>query len=53
MLIDADGQTIQRTLSAGIALFPEHGEDYDSLIAAADSALYRSKEEGRNRISVY
>jgi diguanylate cyclase len=39
------------TMSAGIAAW-QHGEDGTSLIAAADKALYRSKEAGRNRITV-
>lgn len=38
------------TLSAGAAEFPRHGEDAQSLLAAADAALYRAKEEGRNRV---
>jgi diguanylate cyclase (GGDEF)-like protein len=40
------------TFSGGVAEFPRSGEDRVSLIAAADSALYTSKEEGRNRISL-
>lgn len=40
------------TLSAGIALFPNHGEDVLSLIACADRALYESKNGGRNRVTL-
>ena len=41
------------TVSIGIAtLDPEHGtyEDIDALVRAADAALYRAKEDGRNRV---
>jgi diguanylate cyclase (GGDEF)-like protein len=38
------------TLSAGLACFPEHGNSRDQLIKAADDALYRAKQTGRNRV---
>lgn len=40
------------TLSAGVAAFPLHGNTDEAVIAAADAALYRSKTDGRNRVSV-
>jgi diguanylate cyclase (GGDEF)-like protein len=40
------------TISAGVAVFPEHGSTLAALIAAADTALYRAKAEGRNRVAV-
>jgi len=45
--------TIQITLSAGIADYPTHGDTPELLLARADEALYRSKNQGRNRITVY
>ena len=39
------------TISAGVAEFPVHGQTRDELVAAADAALYVSKEAGRNRVS--
>ncbi|WP_052507784.1 GGDEF domain-containing protein [Sphingomonas hengshuiensis] len=43
-----DGNEVPMTVSIGVAqLMP--GEDRDTLMARADAALYRAKEEGRNR----
>lgn len=39
-------------LSLGVATFPENGTDADAIIKAADTALYRAKEEGRDRVCV-
>jgi diguanylate cyclase (GGDEF)-like protein/PAS domain S-box-containing protein len=41
------------TLSAGIAGFPDHGADVETLLLHSDEALYRSKNEGRNRVSCF
>jgi two-component system, cell cycle response regulator len=38
--------------SIGIAIFPQHGADYQSLLAAADQALYAAKQAGRNCVRV-
>lgn len=38
------------TLSIGIAAFPKHASDGETLVKAADDALYRAKGEGRDRI---
>ena len=40
------------TLSAGIATFPQNGASDEDLIAAADAALYESKVNGRNRVTI-
>ena len=42
------GQEAHLTTSAGIALFPQNGEDADTLLRKADGAMYRAKEVGRN-----
>ena len=47
------GKTLKPvTVSAGIAVFPSHGTDYQSLMRAADQALYQSKKAGRNRVTL-
>ncbi len=41
------------TISIGIASFPEHATTGEGAIEKADRALYRSKESGRNRTTIY
>jgi len=41
------------TLSIGVASFPEDSSDPIELVEMADSALYRAKREGRNRVAAY
>ncbi len=45
-----DEVSIHVTISIGIAVAPRHGENIKTLVAAADQALYRAKETGRNRV---
>lgn len=48
--VQYEGQSLGAiTVSLGIASYPEHGATVESLLAAADSALYRAKNEGRNQ----
>jgi len=41
------------TVSAGLALMPDHGEDVADLIVFADRAMYQAKQEGRNRAVIW
>jgi diguanylate cyclase (GGDEF)-like protein len=51
MRISYGGQTIGPiTLSAGVAAYPQHGVKPGELLRAADAALYRAKQEGRDRV---
>jgi len=47
------GQAIRTTASMGIVLFPAHGMHATELLMQADMAMYRAKEQGRNRFCVY
>lgn len=40
------------TVSAGLAVYPRHGADVETLLQAADHALYAAKHAGRDRITV-
>jgi len=51
MQIQHYGQILKGiSLSAGLACFPQHGKTVDILMRAADAALYRAKENGRDRV---
>ncbi|MEM7544118.1 MAG: diguanylate cyclase [Pseudomonadota bacterium] len=42
------GETLKVTISAGVSAFPDHGDNLTDLMEAADRALYRAKDAGRN-----
>jgi diguanylate cyclase (GGDEF)-like protein/PAS domain S-box-containing protein len=50
---DLEGHTLRVTSSIGIAVYPDHGHDSETLLKNADAALYRVKEAGRNGYSLY
>ncbi|PTD96089.1 GGDEF domain-containing protein [Pseudothauera lacus] len=48
--IQIAGAVLQKTISIGLALFPEDSETFWQTVKFADVALYRAKDEGRNRV---
>jgi len=43
-----EGATVSITTSAGVSIYPVHGEDVDTLMKSADVALYEAKAAGKN-----
>ena len=50
---DFEGRSITTTLSAGLAGYPEDGDDVRSIMARADEAMYVSKRSGKNRLTLF
>jgi len=51
--VDHRGQPLGSiTVSLGVAAFPEHGRVMEALLRAADTALYRAKQNGRDRVEL-
>lgn len=48
-----EGHAFTATCSLGIATFPQDGDTPEAVLAAADAAMYRSKEMGRNTLCLY
>jgi len=47
------GQEVFVTASIGIATFPADGDNAEALLGAADAAMYRAKQAGRNQFQFY
>ena len=45
--------TGKTTVSMGVAYYPEDASSAEELVKMADSALYRAKKEGKNRICIF
>lgn len=50
MKLQVGGTVLQKTISIGISDFPKDSETFWQAVKYADVALYRAKEEGRNRV---
>ena len=46
--VEFNGAAIKASLSVGIAMFPDNGDQQESLYKSADLALYQAKHSGRN-----
>ncbi len=51
--ITIDGRLLATSASVGASIYPDHAEDAEQLLRAADVALFRAKELGRNRYALY
>lgn len=52
-VFEYEGLKLNATFSAGVASFPLHGFDGESVLQSADKALYQSKNNGRNLVTLY
>lgn len=43
-----ENRTVRITVSVGIGIYPDHGEDMETLMKGADRALYEAKRAGKN-----
>ncbi len=50
---DIQSRQLFVSASVGVAFFPEDGNDSNALVKAADTAMYRAKELGRNRVEFF
>ncbi|HBI59824.1 MAG TPA: diguanylate cyclase, partial [Lachnospiraceae bacterium] len=41
------------TASIGVAIFPQEGNDFETLYKAADQGLYKAKKRGKNQLAFY
>jgi len=48
-----NGETLQKTMSIGISKYPDDGDTIWKCIKLADTALYKAKTSGRNKIVRY
>ncbi len=48
-----EAQELHTSLSIGISIYPENGESLELLAKNADTAMYKAKEEGKNRYHFY
>lgn len=47
------GSDFHVSASLGIAVYPKHGEDIETLMIHADSAMYQAKSSGKNKFTVF
>jgi len=47
------GKELTATISVGISVYPDHGDNSDEILRCADSVLYQVKKGGRNHVRVW
>ncbi|HLJ85733.1 MAG TPA: GGDEF domain-containing protein [Candidatus Angelobacter sp.] len=53
LFVPATEKRVHITISAGLASFPNDGQDDEELFALADSRLFQAKRQGRNQVVAY
>ena len=53
MTMEFGGEVLRSTISIGVSDSIHAGLEFTSLVAAADQAMYRAKQEGRNRVVMH
>ena len=51
--VEIDGQLLSTSFSIGVAVYPNDGDDFDTLLQKADTAMYHAKECGRGTFSYF
>ena len=51
--IEVDELSFHISLSIGVAIYPEHGKDLETLQKSADVAMYQAKKDGKNCFSIF
>ena len=47
------GELLEISVSIGLVLYPEHGQDEHQLLKRGDDAMYQAKQAGRNQVQVF
>lgn len=50
--VEIDGIELRVSASIGISIYPSQGDSIDSLIHAADQAMYSAKKQGKNQVAI-
>ena len=50
---DVAGHDLHITVSIGVSIYPNDGQDAETLIRSADTAMYCAKERGRNNYEFF
>lgn len=51
--LDINNHKFTVTASIGVSIYPKHGNDPETLLKNADSAMYHAKQTGKNKLQVY